>query len=190
MSQKRRKNKKFFIVFEGLSGTGKTTIAKKVAKKMGAVYYKTPSPPFSFLRDKIDRHYNYQSRFLFYLASIVYASEHIKNILKHKSVICDRYILTTVCFHRALGVDFNSIIRQLSIIKPDLTFLITCSEKKRHYRLNHRGLTYNDKMEVRLRTDKKFLKEYKKFPMINLDNSGSIEETLNQARKFINKKLY
>ncbi len=38
-----------FIVCEGLSGTGKTRFAKKLSKKLNAVYFKTPQFPFNKL---------------------------------------------------------------------------------------------------------------------------------------------
>jgi len=189
ISQKRKKNKNLFIVFEGLSGTGKTTIAKKIAKKLEAVYYKTPPPPFLFLRDEVDKSCDYQSRFFFYLSGIIYASKQIKIILEDRSVICDRYILTTICFHKALGINFSYILNGLSIIKPDFTFLITCDEKERRRRLRRRGLTYNDQMEIKLRTDKRFLSEYRKYSLLEIDNSSfSTRKAIEQILNILNKK--
>jgi dTMP kinase len=182
-----KKSKNIFIVFEGLSGSGKTTIAKKIAKMIGGIYYKTPPYPFSTIRNKIDKYCDYDSRFLFYLSSVNYASKNIEKLLESKPVVCDRYILTTICFHKVLGVNVNNI--KLSIIKPDFTFLITCKENERRKRIIYRGLTYNDKMEIKLKTDKFFLSEYRKYNLLEIDNSYSIDKTIKKIFDIINQNI-
>ncbi len=102
-------------------------------------------------------------------------------------MVCDRYIYTTAAFHAALGIKTYNIKYFAFLLIPDITFLIDCKNEIRLKRLYKRGLSYNDKTEIKLKTDKKFLKECQKYSMIKLDNSGTIEETLNQAMVFIKK---
>lgn len=162
-----------FIVFEGLSGSGKTTIGKIVADYIRAVFIKTPTSIFSSIRCEVDKKANKMARFLFYLASVVQASEEISFILKEKSVVCDRYLLTTLCWHRAIGISFpicESLLN--SILQPRCTFLVTCRDDIRLQRLFSRGMSYNDQQERNNQIDRKFLNEYMKYDLIEIDNSS------------------
>lgn len=162
-----------FIVLEGLSGTGKTTIGKLLAKKIGAGFYKSPGPLFDSIRDKVDKEADLTARFFFYLAGVIQTSRDVSLILKFKPVVCDRYLLTTLCYHRAVGVmiDVPDSLFE-SLIKPTHTFLITCEKRKRLIRLYNRRLSYNDEQERKLQVEQKFLAEYRKYGLIELDNSS------------------
>jgi len=162
------------IVLEGLSGVGKTTIGGILAKEMQGVLYKTPPEPFLSIRDVIDKQACNKARFVFYLAGIVHAAEEIKGILINKPVICDRYLLTTTCYHLALGVDIDDLMISAScFLKPDFSFLIVCENNVRLKRLKNRGLSFNDVQEQKLDIEQKFLVEYKKFNLIEIDNSAN-----------------
>ena len=56
-------NGNMFIVLEGIDGSGKTTVCQLLSNKINAQIYKTPSWPFSDLRDVIDKTVDIKSRF-------------------------------------------------------------------------------------------------------------------------------
>ena len=60
-----------FIVFEGVDGSGKTTVAKQLAQGIGASYVKTHGEEFQAVRRYIDQEAPPEARLLFYLSSVV-----------------------------------------------------------------------------------------------------------------------
>ena len=178
-----------FVVLEGLSGTGKTTVGKLLAERMGALFYKTPPGPLFSIREEIDRVADNLSRFFFYLSGVVLASSEILKILEEKNVVCDRYIYTTICYHKAfgLGMQVSSQIFE-KIILPKAFFLITCHEDVRIQRMAKRGMDANDIAERRLKVDENVLEEYMKYRFIEIDNSSddpalAVEQILNNLEE-------
>jgi thymidylate kinase len=128
-----------FIVVEGIDGSGKTTVCKILSQKIGAKFYKTPSFPFSDIRTLIDKKVNLKSRFFFYLSSVFHASYEINEILKEKTVVCDRYILSTLCYHRAAEPYFKTFDEnKMDILQPDLTFYLEADYNIRVRRIAQR----------------------------------------------------
>lgn len=142
-----------------------------MSAELDAVLYLTPSPPFSTIRDDVDRLCNLQDRYLFYLASVIFASSQIDKLLASSPVVCDRYLLTTQCYHKAAGLSRIVPVDQLDIIQPDLTVLITCAEEERRVRLVHRGMSYNDQEEQRLGVDSTMLDEYQAEELFLVDST-------------------
>lgn len=162
-----------FVVLEGLSASGKTTIGKLLAIRLGAVFYKTPATLFSSFRSDVDQEAVPGARFFFYMAGLVQASEEIVLICENRPVVCDRYVDTTMCYHQAIGFPVGIVGDLSSVIKiPDLKFLVTCSPDKRIERLEKRGLSYNDVVEQQPGVEDRLLSEYKKCNLTEIDNSS------------------
>lgn len=174
-----------FIVFEGLSAVGKSKLAEVTSERISGMYYETPSDAFLEFRELIDKSASRKARFLYYLAGVVDASKEIAEILKQQPVVCDRYILTTLCYHRALGLDVH-VPDYVNLIEPDYTFLITCQKEERLRRLHERGLTPNDKAERNGRIEEQFLAAYRAFDPLEIDNThSSVEETVEKVCSII-----
>jgi thymidylate kinase len=167
-----------FAAFEGLSGSGKTTLAKKLAARMGGLYYKTPAAPLDSVREAVDASFGPMSRFLFYFTSVARAAEEIPVLLREQPVICDRYILSTSCYHLVLGVDrlFVSICEASLSLQPDFTFLVVCKDDIRRERMRRRGMTPNDHSEQVGDRERRFLAEYRARNVIEIDNSADDPE--------------
>ncbi len=128
-----------FITFEGIDGSGKTTIAHRVGaalKKRGAKVVLTTEPTRTWLGDAVKRSYDddvgpLAETFLF-LADRARHTEAIREWLQAGAiVISDRYADSTYAYQgaRLAGVVRDPVgwLRAVSapaVVEPDLTFLL------------------------------------------------------------------
>jgi thymidylate kinase len=128
--------KSIFIVIEGLDGSGKSTICEKLGHKLNCTIYKTPSFPYSKIRSEVDSTADAAARFFFYLSSVFYASTEISALLKKNSVVCDRYLYSTICYHAILNPSFSKFaIGDWNILRPDFTFFLSTPFEERVRRI-------------------------------------------------------
>ena len=139
--------KSFFIVFEGIEGSGKSYQAKILYKKLKKRFNKvilTREPGGTkgaeiirkiILKDYFEK--NKKVKFDKYTDTLLYLAarnEHLKNkivpAIKHKKIIiCDRFIDSTFAYQvygKKVSFNFiNNIHKQiLGKVKPDLTFIL------------------------------------------------------------------
>lgn len=161
-----------FIVLEGIMGSGKTTLAKMLAERLGGVYYNTPAS-FREIRSLADRSLSIEARYYFYLSLNLQVSSEVSELLREKPVICDKYIWSTFCYHKTLGLDL-SCFPQLNILMPDFCFLIFCENQIRLERISKRD-PINDysKDYIRQESERRCLEEFKRvLPNVIIDNSS------------------
>lgn len=114
------------------------------------------------------------ARFFFYLSGVVQTANEIREIIQIRSVVCVRYLLTTFCWHKVIGVEFPELYKKVAnmLPAPDFTFLLNCNEQKRQERLLGRGLSYNDCEESKENRERLFLAAYRDYNLIEVDNSA------------------
>jgi thymidylate kinase len=133
-----------FIVLEGIDGSGKTTLAAVLADKLGGVTYATPPKRYRESRKEIDISSDLQSHYAFYRDAVTEASDEIATMLSAcQTVVCDRYWLSTLVYHRAGGMlldgsDFSQLVQ------PDLTVFLIVSPKVQVVRSLKRGVHGGD----------------------------------------------
>ncbi len=101
-------------------------------------------------------------------------------------MVCDRYITSTVAYHRAFGLKLDWNLDQLNLVQPDFTFFLELAdEEERKRRLMTRGrYTSTDAILDDEHTRKKLLDEYLKYPMTRIDTSSlTAEEVVKEIRK-------
>ncbi len=157
------KKKAFFIVFEGVEGSGKSYLSKKLylsLKKLNLPVLLTREPGGTkraekirkiilndyFLKKNKEKFHKYTDTLL-YLAA---RNEHLENLikpslLKKKIVICDRFVDSTLAYQvYGKGVNKNFIdsihLQILGKIKPNITFVLRANINKALGRLKKRRI--------------------------------------------------
>jgi len=155
------KKKSFFVVFEGIEGSGKSYQSYKLFKnlkkrKISSVL--TREPGGTILAEKIRKiiledyfHKNSYQRFDKYTDTLLYLAarnEHVINkikpaLLKKKVVICDRFIDSTIAYQvygKKVNKNLINFVHKyvLKGVKPDLTFVLKVNIKKALERLKKR----------------------------------------------------
>jgi dTMP kinase len=157
------KKKPFFITFEGIEGSGKSYLSKKLfadIKKLKLPVIITREPGGTLGAEKIREiilkdyfHPNSNEKFDKYTDTLLYLAarnEHIKNkilpaLSKNKIIICDRFIDSTFAYQvYGKGVKKNLIdtIHKyiLGNLKADLTFVLKVNISKAMSRMNKRKI--------------------------------------------------
>ncbi len=157
------------IVITGLDGSGTSSLAEQLCKRdPHGMLFKTPDGPFGEARELFDsevREHSQSAHYLFYLASVAYASERIKEQLKTHNVYCVRYLIDTVVSHRVAGMNVELAYQGMGydIYKPDATLFINIDESVRQDRINARGKSALDMVLDNNDTRDRFLAEFQRF---------------------------
>ena len=138
-----------FVVLEGLSATGKTTIAPLLAEALDAVLLDTLNDRFTPMRRNVDASRCPTARMHFWLLVNYLASDTVRATLAAgRSVVMESYFHRTLATHTAMGVNTVPEIDWTVARRPDHAFLLTVDAAERRRRLaerdeeNDRGFWY------------------------------------------------
>ena len=185
-------NVKKFITFEGIDGSGKTTILKFVYKKLkseGFDVISTFEPTNSYIgkyvQKCIENNYDpYLTSFAF-IADRIDHSKKINNWLnENKIVLCDRYSDSTLAYQ---SVQLEKLIKNpikwlkeisdRNIIIPDRTFLFLIDPELSIQRIKNREKIISfEKVSFLKKVDKYYNKLANSDRYIKIDATKSIEE--------------
>ena len=199
--------KPFFICFEGVEGSGKSTQAKLLYKFIKKNITKnvilTREPGGTLFSEKIrnlilDKKTNISTLTEFFLLMAA-RNEHIISkinfyLKKNFIIICDRFFYSTLAYQHYLeGMDKKFIFsiqkKIYNKIHPDITFLIDLNKKESKIRINKRSKKTNrfDKLSSyhfnKIRNGFiKISKTYKN-KIVLIKGSGSLIEIQNEINK-------
>ena len=208
--------KSYFIVFEGIEGSGKSYQAKILYNKLkkitkNVILTREPGGTKSaeiirkvILKDYFEK--NKKIKFDKYTDTLLYLAsrnEHIKNkilpaIKSKKIIICDRFIDSTLAYQvygKKVSFQFIKNIHNqiLKRIKPDITFILKVNKQSFLNRLKKRKTRNrydNFPVNFYVNAQKSFLKLSKnKKSHIVLDSSKNTQELENKIYEIIKNRL-
>ena len=208
--------KSFFIVFEGIEGSGKSYQARKLYNKLKQINKNTiitrePGGTRSaeiirkiILKDYFEK--NKRIKFDKYTDTLLYLAarnEHLKNkimpaLKRKKIIICDRFVDSTLAyqvFGKKVSLKFIKNIHKqiLGKIKPDITFVLKVKKQSFLKRLKKRKIRNrydNFPVKFYLKAQNAFLKISKSNKNhIVLESSQNTTLLENRIFEIIKKKL-
>ena len=208
--------KAFFVVFEGIEGSGKSFQAKTLYKKLKKKYKNilhTREPGGTkgaeiirkiILKDYFEK--NKKIKFDKYTDTLLYLAarnEHIKNkiipaIKKKKIIICDRFVDSTLAYQvygKKVSLQFIKNIHKqiLGSLKPDLVFVLKVKKESFLQRLKKRKTKNrydNFPTKFYLKAQKAFLNlSRNKKNYIVLNSSDNTPELQQKVLNIVLKKM-
>ena len=202
---------KKFITFEGGEGTGKSTQAKLLSKSLSSINENnllTREPGGTKVSDKIrkilveDKNSNISSDvelLLIYASRHQHLKEKIIPSLKEKTVICDRYIHSTISYQ----FDIKNFAKKLDFfhqnfafnLMPDLTILLDLAPDiglKRSLKIKNKETRFENKDKIyHEKIRKNFLRLSKKYKnMYKIDASSSKKVIHKEIIDHLNNLLF
>ena len=181
-----------FVTFEGIDGSGKSTVSREVYKKLKSDGYDavlTFEPTDSWIGKIVQKNIETKSDpFVTAFTFIADRIDHCKKIRKWlesgKIVLCDRYSESTYAYQAAQmqGIIDKPLkwLKELStdrIIIPDKTFLFVVEPKVSLARIQHRdNLIPFEKIDFLEKVHNNYLKICKGSRFKHLDATKTIEE--------------
>jgi len=203
--------KTFFLVIEGIDGSGKSSITRKLVRAMEATlgrYVKLTFEPHDpscaglFIRQVLMKKITNIPLRTLALAFAANRSDHCDREIqpfleqvngKNRVVISDRYYLSSLVYQSSPDFGFEKVMAlNASAIKPDLTIFLTASSKTCYERMRRRG---DDKelFEVNLNDNRKKYIEAINFlnsrgdNVVTVEAEGTMQEVFYRIKKVISE---
>jgi thymidylate kinase len=149
-------------------------------------YHKSPSDFFSGVRTEIDQHASPIERYCFFRVATAHDSKIISEVLTRKSVVSDRYILSTAAYHFVMDERIRLIHNTEGLVLPDISIVLTARKEIRDRRIRQRVQKITT-----LEQDSSFLdavlEEFLTFSNIHVVDTSDIneEEVVNLIQEII-----
>jgi thymidylate kinase len=132
------------IAVEGVDCSGKGKTCKALTAALGAVLYKTPPENMKEEQERINATTSDIEHYRYFIGVVQRASEDILAMPHRRNVVIDRYWMTTVVYHRAMGIP-ATLEEMGTIMLPDFTVYLGVSPEVQAVRMTGRGMSEGDK---------------------------------------------
>ncbi|MGY1456365.1 dTMP kinase [Streptomyces sp. SS8] len=143
-----------FIVLEGVSGIGKSTLARLLTDRLAATGLHTLPDPHAAWSKTVNEELRPLPQLGFYLSGLLHASDVVRRGRATGPVIADRYLSSVIACHAAVHhMDTGTVTRLIEPFRPYLeqpnrTFYLRCSEEQLRARLATKQDTKRDDLEL------------------------------------------
>lgn len=197
-----------FYVFEGIDGSGKTTVSRKLFERISQESHRevllTVEPTECWLGDSVRRSYDEDvspfTEALLFMADRATHTERIREwISEGIIVLCDRYNPSTLAYQGAVlrrtmgdaALDWLKMVSKHVVIEPDIVFLFSISPEKVMERLDERDETTKfEKLEYLKEVDsiyRMLAEQDRRFFVV--DATEPVEEVLDDVVRAIKADL-
>jgi dTMP kinase len=194
-----------FVTFEGIDGSGKTSVARKTAARLrrrGLPIVLTTEPTKTWLGDAVKRSYrepvsNFTEAFLFMADRATHTTRIEELLRKGTLVISDRYCDSTYAYQAArlkgMVKDPMNWLKRISepfVIEPDLTILLDIEPRSGLRRIAARKKKVHFENEPFLRQVRRnYLALAGERRFVVLDASRSLDEVVEDSVDVISSRL-
>ncbi|MDR3081728.1 MAG: AAA family ATPase [Streptomyces sp.] len=133
-----------FIILEGVSGIGKSTLTRVLADHLGAATLHTVPDHYMPWAPVMNTTTAALPQFAFYLSGVLHASDIIRRHLTRFPVVSDRYISSVIAYHSAVHqLDMDEVRALIApfrpyLVRPDHTFYLRCTDDTLRDRMSHK----------------------------------------------------
>ena len=186
-----------FIVFEGIDGSGKSSVGKYLEKKFDhLIFTKEPSDSEAgkLAQKAANRNHSPYLDLFLYLADRVEHTEQIKRwMAEGKDVLCDRYWGSTAAYQAAaedIDLSYIEYIQETFIHEPDLTILFDVDPEISIERIEGRDIKSKyEKVDYLQKVRENYQTIAERHEWVTIDASEPLEKVKNDVYKLVKKEI-
>ena len=132
------------VAVEEIDCAGKGEVCPRLATAMKAVLYKTPPEHMREEQNMVNATATDAEHYRYFTSVVQAASEEIAILATTRNIVIDRYWVTTVVYHRVMGIQAE-LADMGNILMPDFIVYLTVSPEVQAKRMKGRGMSPGDK---------------------------------------------